>query len=315
MSIKEFDYFNGHIPDGEKAYFLLRDGDVLEVDYDREFYDNPFITGHAYGKVHDYDSYGYSGTSRGEAIDKMEENVCTDTMVGIDQEIAAFLLNDMKTTDFIGDDGEPCKKVVIPSVQIDTVVEGEDAKLDNSKLFSEIYDYVMDNGRPVGGAVINEMTLGDKVDFCKENNIDISDHLLIADTRYDYSQTQCAVIMMDINDMKEAGFDMFKLDKDQRERVLNEQVRMFDHWANGDVYQWTSYDLSQNVTDFASGYFGPDEIRDAVNHFDYHNTAGVAYDLGSHRNIEECIETHRDNLERFNAGLGIKKDKGRDEER
>ena len=305
--MKEFTNFDGIIPEDNKRYFLLGDGDILEVGVDHEMYDNPFVRGDAYGKAHGYSSYQYSGSTRDSAINALEKDICNESLGRIDLAIEDFLRNDMTIKETVND-GEVSKEIQCPSIILwNLEMDEEDNTLSKEDLFDKYSDYIWAYGHPDGGHTFDEMSLSEKLGFCKEHDIDISDYLLIADIRHAPSQTEHSVIVMDIDDVRAIGgtryadvYDLSVMSDDQKERVLDEQVRMFDAWAQGDVYYCATYDKSGSVTDFAAGFYGQNEITSEVNWYEGNHDVRIVADLGAHRNIKECMEANRKDLEKSN---------------
>ena len=302
--MKEFN-FNADIPYDKNRYVLMEDNSILEVGRDSNT-ESPFELGLCAGN---YGSGDYDIPAYRDAWEKMSSN----TIDAIENRVAAFLMEHMQienglnlnyeTRDENGNElpeGEEVLLVAFPDVidliNVRTELNEDDFKSivtdkDANRLLTLIQEDFYDPFcGPDGKFSPKEM-----IEFCKNNDINISDIALVATVNLDRSNV--AVVFIEANSFNEySGIELKDATQEQKDNVLKESVDMLNTWNDNEVYQWTLYDKHGDEIESGGGYYGEDMIKDAVETFADGYDVSPVKDLGTHKDIANCLYANKNTL-------------------
>lgn len=298
---KELNY-DINIGYNENQYFLMNDGSILEVGHEPDP-SSPF------GSVCAGD-YGY-GTYASEAYKDAWDKMDRETTDAIKDKVATYLMDHMQVEEGVVQEQFGVMNVTVderdvpvatfPGVKgmekmvldleenFDDIVNDKDTELLLELVQRDYYD-------PFCGGD-GMFSPKEMLEFCKDNEIDLSDIVLIKEVPLDRSST--TVIFIEAQELKD--FDGTKLKnatQEEKADLLDTAIEFAEMWNNGDVYQWGLYDKDGDFIEGCGGFYGDDAISDYVENFSGVTDKDIdaVKDLGKHDDIADCLYANRKEL-------------------
>lgn len=287
---------------GENQYFLMNDGSILEISYETDT-ESPCELGLCAGN---YGSDDYGSDAYREAWANMSE----DTTNAIEDKVAKFLMDNMNVEEGIIQEQFGVMNVTVseretliakfPGVKglEEMVLELDDydfnavvSEKDTDRLLEMVqqdyYDpFCGDDGK---------FSPKEMLEFCENNDIDITDIVLIQEMNVDRSTM--AVVFIEADDFKEhMDIELSKASQRDKDELMNETIQALDTWNNGQVYRWDLYDRDGDILEGGGGYYGETMINDAVKDFKDGYDIEAVKDLGKHEDIANCLYANRKEL-------------------
>jgi hypothetical protein len=131
--------------------------------------------------------------------------------------------------------------------------------------------------------------------FLENNDIDISDTVLIQELNFEINSM--AVVFVEPDDFKEfTDIELSKASQRDKDWLMNDTVQALSTWNDGQVYRWDLYDKDGDIIDGCGGYYGENEINEAVKDFKDGYDIEAVKDLGKHDDIANCLYANRKEL-------------------
>lgn len=230
--MKDFNEFEGTVPYNGGRYFLLNNGNVLEVTRELEA-ENPCINDICAG------DYG-TGSSFEEAYAAAWENMGSDTTDIIEARIDKFL---------------------------DTTEVEVKAEMSPKAMF----------------------------DFCKGNDIDLSDIVIVKEVNFD--RHSVAVVFVEAYDFKaHTDCELKNVSQEAKDGILDEAIEMLQNWNVGDVYQLSVFDKNGDFANGVCGFYGDEAMKDALDFIDGvfgDEKLYVSKEIGTYADIANCLYANR----------------------
>jgi hypothetical protein len=280
----------------------MSDGSILEVSHETDAA-SPCELNHCPG---DYGYGKYSSEAYKEAWAKMSE----DTTNAIKNKAATFIMEHMNVEEGVVQEQMGVMNITVseretmvasfPGVKglEDMVLELDDydfnavvTEKDTDRLLEMVqqdyYDpFCGDNG------MFNPKEM---FKFLENNDIDISDTVLIQELNFEINSM--AVVFIEPDDFKEfTDIELSKASQRDKDWLMNDTVQALSTWNDGQVYRWDLYDKDGDIIDGCGGYYGENEINEAVKDFKDGYDIEAVKDLGKHDDIANCLYANRKEL-------------------
>lgn len=148
--------------------------------------------------------------------------------------------------------------------------------------------------------VKTELSPKDMFDFCKGNDIDLSDIVVSKEVKLD--PCNVAVIFIEAYDFLDfADIEMKDADIELKNEMLNSAQKYLEYYRDGEVYEMSLYSRRGDFISESKGLYGENAVKQALSDEDLMEEFDMAFasvrkDLGEHKDIANCLYTLRDEL-------------------
>lgn len=265
---------------GDNDYFLLEDGNVLEVINDDMAWDHFKGLDEFRGIASSFndlreqlntDSDAYSIICN-RAIDqyiKENEGKYNIENAGIPGASNIWNVYDKETgdclfNDYVYTNDEDAHRDVMAAFFAQEVAQ--------TSLSREVWGYVRDYG-----------DLEELLDYCDNHGVDISDVVAYSVVESSVERDYEAIAFVTKEMADGAGGKM--------EQMLSAAVKELQSFLDGDIYRVAEYDRQGNEVDYCGGFIGDNIDENGIG-----DIWGIKDNLGQYANLEDCYRDHADEL-------------------
>ena len=262
----------------EKTYFLNKNNEIVEVErYDSGI--NPF------GDPLDISYAGLAwGENFKEAKDTMHDKVGREVFSPILNKIA----ESMESKYDIQVDLDDTHEWAVEAYNKETG-ELEYADVYNMDKDDVIYEIMRQELTDSNGF----FQLGEMLEYCENNNVDVSDVIMYEAISSHVDRDSCAYVFITEENIQDYfGIDISEIPTEDKAALLKNYIELGQAYLDGEEYAFTTYSLKGEEIDDCVGFFGDDTKTNGIE-----DTAGEFTEcLGAYDSIEECFEANQEKL-------------------
>lgn len=256
-----------------KTYFLNEDKNIVEVE--------KYVSG---DNLLDGNNFGYAwGDNLSDAKNTLNETIDDNTLDAIKAKIAAFM--EEKYDIQIDNEGEDEYTTAVYDKETGELEYGSTYHLDKDEAIEETMNYTI-------GDECGYFTFDAMVEYCKDNDIDISDVIIYNSCRSCIdSNSFCIVYITEENIKNEFGVDdISEVSKEQIDDFFKSCMDYTQAYLDGEEYAFTTYSLNGEQIDSCCGFIGNDT---EINGIEANTGYFTDTFLDSYDSIEEfLVENH-----------------------
>ena len=140
-------------------------------------------------------------------------------------------------------------------------------------------------------------------DFCKGNDIDLSDIVLVKEVNID--PCNVTVIFIEAYDFLDfADIEMKDADIELKNEMLKSAQEYLERYRDGEVYEMSLYSKRGDFISNSKGLYGENAVKQALHEEDLMEEfdlpfASINKDLGEHKDIANCLYDVRDEIVQY----------------
>ena len=212
---------------------------------------------------------------------QMGDWIYTDTFNAISDKISNFMENKYNIKTGL----DATLKAEVYDKETGEFIFGTNKNLDKDEV---IYKLMKSEFADEHGA----LQFGEMLEYCENNNIDVSDIILYEEVSSNWHKNQCGIVFIQENDLKEF-FEVENINEIYPPEILTmleAYVELGEAYINGIEYGYVTYELTGEEVDDWNGFFGRDTKTNGIE--DY--TGELTECLGFYNSINECFEKNQE---------------------
>lgn len=259
----------------ERTYFLNKNNEVVDVHkYYSDF--SPF----------EDTNIGFAwGENSREARETMHEQIEDKAFEAVKDKIAQFLESKYDIKVDLDDTHEYAVEVY----------NKETGELENGYPYNmEVEDVIYDMMKWEITDSNCFFNLAEMLEYCENNNIDISDVVLYEEIHSSVDRYSFAVIYLTEEFFQDwYGIDdVSEIPMSEKQELFKDYVKLGKDYLDGEEYAYTTYSLNGEELDSVCGFYGDDTKLNGIEE----NTGEFIECLGAYDSIEECFEANQEKL-------------------